>query len=182
MKDEEIWVADSGATSHCRKSARGGRNIRAPSAAAQGITGPAVAAEQEMDLPSIVCDRFGQEQSRVTLTDVSYRKGNNFNLFSIGRCLTNGWSLNGSSEELVLTKGDKTIKFDIVVRTKKGALYCALMKRIEENESQEIAAALGPGTKIELARAHVMLGHPNFESTKAMARNLGWHVRAMQKS
>ena len=84
LKDEEIWVADSGATSHCSKSARGGTNVRAPSAAAQGITGPAVAAENEMDLSPIVYNCFGQEQSRVTLTDVSCRNGNNFNLFSIG--------------------------------------------------------------------------------------------------
>jgi hypothetical protein len=176
LKDEEIWVADSGATSHCSKSARGGTNVRAPSAAAQGITGPAIAAESKMDLPSIVCDRFGQEQSRVTLTNVSCRKGNNFNLFSVGRCLINGWSLSGRSEELVLTKGEMKITFDIVVRTKKGALYCVLMKRTKKSQNQEVAAAFGPRTEIELARAHVMLGHPNFEATQATARNLGWHV------
>ena len=126
LKDEEIWVADSGATRHCSKSAMEGIKIREASVAAQGITGPAISAEKKMDLPSAVCDRFGQEQSCVTLIDVSCRKGNNFNLFSIGRCLINGWNVSGNAEELVLTKGEKKIKFDIIVRTKKGrAILCA---------------------------------------------------------
>ena len=107
LKDEEIWVADSGATSHCSKNARGGINIREASAVAQGITGPAISDENEIDLPTIVCDQFGQEQLCVTLTDVSCRKENNFNLFSIERCLVNGWKLSGDSETLVSTKGEK---------------------------------------------------------------------------
>ena len=56
LKDEEIWVADSGATSHCSKSARGGINIRAPLVAAQGITGPAMLDKSKMDLLSIICN------------------------------------------------------------------------------------------------------------------------------
>ena len=146
LKDEEIWVADSGTTSHCSKSARGGITVRQASVAVQGITGPAMSVESEMDLPSIICGQYGQEQSRVTLTDVSCRKGNNFNLFSVGRCLINGWKLSGDSEGLELTKGEKKIRFDIVVRTKKGALYCVLMKRDSGSANQEVAAALGPGT------------------------------------
>ena len=63
-----------------------------------------------------------------------------------------------------------------MVRTKKGVLYYVFMKRIEASQNQEVAAALGPGTKIALARAHVMLGHPNFEATQAMAKNMGWEV------
>ena len=60
-----------------------------------------------------------------------------------------------------------------MVHTKKGALYCVLMKRESGSQNQEVAAALGPGTQVSLARAHVMLGHPSFEATQAMARNLG---------
>ena len=147
--------------------------MRETKVAAQGITGPAVSAESEMDLPSIVCDKHSQELCEVTLTEVSCRKGNNFNLFSVGRCLVNGWKLSGDSEGLELSKGEKKIKFDIVVRTKKGALYCVLMKRKKVNQDKEVAAALGPGTSIPLTRAHAMLGHPSFEATQAMARNLG---------
>ena len=61
LKYEEIWVADSGATSHSSKSARGGTNVRAPSVAVQGITGPAMSAESKMDLLSIICNQYGQE-------------------------------------------------------------------------------------------------------------------------
>lgn len=141
--------------------------------AAQGITGPAMSAESEMDLSSITCDQFGQEQSRVNLTNVSCRKGNNFNLFSAGRCLINDRKLSGNNKGLELTKDKKKIRFDIVVRTKKGALFCVLMKKESGSADQEVAAALGPGTQMSLSQAHVMLGQPNFEATQAMMRNLG---------
>ena len=110
LKNEEIWVADRGATNYCSKSARRGINIREASVTAQGITGPAMSAESKMDLPSIICNQYGQEQLRVTLTNVSCRKCNNFNLFSVGPCLINGWKLSGDSKGLELTKGKKKIR------------------------------------------------------------------------
>ena len=87
LKDNEIWIADSGATNHCSKSDKGATNVRKAESLAMGFSGPAMVAESEMDLPSVICDRFGQEQLSVILTYGSCRKGNNFNLFSVGRCL-----------------------------------------------------------------------------------------------
>ena len=63
-----------------------------------------------------------------------------------------------------------------MVRSKKGALFCVLMKRESGSANQEVAAALGPGTLVLLTRAHVMLGHPSFEATQAVVRTLGWET------
>ena len=143
---------------------------------AQRITGPAMLAESKMDLLSIICDQFGQELSRITLTNASCSKSNNFNLFSIGQYLINRWKLSGNSKGLELIKGKKKIRFDIIMRTKKGALYCVLMKREIRSADQKVAAALGSGTQMPLTQAHVMPGHPSFEAKQAMAHNLGWET------
>ena len=94
----------------------------------QGISGPARKAESEIDLLSIDCDRFGNELTKVTLKEVSYKGDSNFNLFLVGRCLIDGWKLSGDAGHVQLSKGGVEIKFDVVIRTKKGALFCYLIK------------------------------------------------------
>ena len=79
------------------------------------ISGPARREEYKIDLPSIVCDRFGNEFTKVTLKEVSYKGASNFNLFLVGRCLVNGWKLSGDGGYVQLSKGGVDIKFDIVI-------------------------------------------------------------------
>ena len=81
-------------------------------------------AECEIDIPSIVCDHFGDKLTKVNLIEAACKSASNFNLFSIGRCLVNGWKLSGDSNHVLISKNGVEIKFDIKIRTKKGVLYC----------------------------------------------------------
>ena len=52
---------------------------------------------------------------------------------SMGAMLVAGWESRGTADMITLTKGKVTIKFDVVVKTKRGAIYCAtLVPRIKK--------------------------------------------------
>ena len=84
LKDPEIWICDTGASKHSTFSKVGCSGEHQSETQSQGISGPARKAESKIDLPSIVCDRFGNELTRVTLKEVSYKGDSNFNLFLVG--------------------------------------------------------------------------------------------------
>ena len=90
LSDPEMWICDTGASNHSTFSKLGNSAERPSDTQSQGISGPARKSESEVDLPSIVCNRFGNELTEVTLTEVSYKGDSNFNLFSVGRCLISG--------------------------------------------------------------------------------------------
>ena len=74
IKDPEIWICDTGASNHSTFSKVGCLAKRLSMTQSQGISGPARKIEYEIDLPSIVCDRFRNELTKVTLKEVSYRR------------------------------------------------------------------------------------------------------------
>ena len=70
LKDPEIWICDTGASNHLTFAKVGCSAERPSETQSQGISGPARKAESKIDLPSIVCDPFGNELTSVTLTGV----------------------------------------------------------------------------------------------------------------
>ena len=85
----------------------------------QGISGPARKAESEIDNPSIVCDCIGNQLTKVTIKEVSYKGDSNFNLFLVGRCLVDGWKLSGDADHIEVSKDGIKIKFNIMIWTRK---------------------------------------------------------------
>ena len=152
LTDPEIWICNTGASNHLTFAKVGCSAKRPSNTHSQGILEPARKAESEVDLPSIVCNRFGNELTKVTLKEVSYKGDSNFNLFLVGRCLIDGWKLSGNTDYVQLSKGEVEIKFNIIIRTKKGALYCCLIKRSQGFETA--AAATGGSMQMILEKAH----------------------------
>ena len=62
------------------------------------------------------------------------------------------------------------ITFDIVIRTRKGALFCAYIKRNNEVSGGAVSKA----NAISVAKAHALLGHSHEDATQATAGYLGW--------
>ena len=89
------------------------------------------------------------------MKDVSYVPNANFNLFSVTRRMQNGWTLSGDKNAIILTKDGRTITFDILIKTKKGALYCVYFKR---NGREEFGNAQ---VTMSVNKAHELLGHPS---------------------
>ena len=169
LRDPDIWIADTGASNHSTWSDHGAENVRETGLSAQGQWGK-VQKMKEGNIEAVFCDKNGNEYFEAKLVGVGLAKEMNYNLFSLSKLMQDGWKLSGDVRAMQLTKGQATIKFDIVIPTKKGAIYCAYIKRKTNGEVQ--AGNLVSGS-IDAARAHDLLGHSHEDSTKEMARYLG---------
>ena len=77
------------------------------------------------DLPSVICNNQGVQIVQATMKDVAVVPDCAFNLFSISKCLKQGWRLGATNGVLVLTSpnGNTKIKFNIKISTPNGVLY-----------------------------------------------------------
>eukprot|EP00956_Cyclotella_meneghiniana_P009199 scaffold12643_cov136-Cyclotella_meneghiniana.AAC.2 len=105
LKSNEIWVCDSGASNHFTKSKTGGVNFRSDSGkVSQGMTGAAVK-NAVMDLKLTQYSKVGVIRGETfKLTDVSYSKSFQYNLFSPARLLVKGWEMTGNSDHMRLKR------------------------------------------------------------------------------
>jgi hypothetical protein len=115
---------------------------------------------------------------------------------SISKFQQEGWLLHGDEERIWLTKGDRTLLFDIKISTRKSVLYCAYLKRngcdgiglnrinaLQARESEYAQANLGmitsvsnPSNTIPIEVAHSRLGHMSVELTRSIAKHLRWNL------
>ena len=82
-RDYQVWIADTGATNHSTPNDRGCTNKRTSEVTAQGAHGPGVRPDCEMDIPSTVCDKYGNELMDFMMTNVVHMSYGNYNLFSV---------------------------------------------------------------------------------------------------
>jgi hypothetical protein len=99
-----------------------------------------------------------------------------------------GFELGGNAEELTLKKGNCVLRFDTVLHTPHGALYCSVFKRrIQEGEIAKLFVSVGRERgggkkgvetkksilKMSIQRAHDCLGHLSKDTTRKTAEILG---------
>ena len=84
-----------------------------------------------------------------------------FNLFSLPTMTDPGWLLGGSDKGIWLTKGTKRIDFDIQIPTPKGVLFAMYFKR----DTEIVGAATDKQTKVNIEKAHDLLGPADEETT-----------------
>jgi hypothetical protein len=77
--------------------------------------------------------------------------------------------LHGDSNGITFTKGDKTIVFDIVIPTPKGAVFTMYFK---PNNKAELAnpSVTESGQSLSIQQAHIKYAHANEEDTRKMAK------------
>ena len=156
IKHPNIMIGDTGATTTSMFSSVSATNMRAGDTAdaMQGSHGDAVQPSGLMDVPGVWCDKFGNEYQPATIKDVLHAPNQNFNMFSISKALMSGWMLSGDREGIVLTKGDATIRFDIMIDTRRGALFCGYFKR-----GQEVSAGSTESGAFSCAAGSTAEGH-----------------------
>ena len=77
-----------------------------------------------------------------------------------------------TKKAITMTNGSMVIKFDIIIPTEHGALFCACLQR-----TQEVASGgIGKGTQISIANVHELLGHCNENATHKTAKQLEWKI------
>jgi hypothetical protein len=95
----------------------------------------------EVDLPGMYCDKNGNNQFAINLQDVDIIPESHYNLISLTKLMEEGHKVTGNKKDgLSVEKGRRVIKFDIRVKTPKGVLWCAYIRRPESEG--EVAARM----------------------------------------
>ena len=130
LQDPNVWIADTAATVNITRHKNGIENERKASgddSVTMGNGNKEDAAEIG-DLKGTWCNKHGEHQATVKLTDVTFLPTASYNLFSLTRMQKKGWILGGDDESIWLTKDNAKLEFDIKIPTKKGMLFCAYIK------------------------------------------------------
>jgi hypothetical protein len=100
LKDPEIWIGDSGASRHSTFSPIGFYNHKNGDAEDRIMVGNGETIDPDAirDLKVTVCNKHGVQMTDAVVKDVIYSKVARFNMFSITKCIKNGWKLTGDAE------------------------------------------------------------------------------------
>ena len=176
LDDPNVWIADSAATVHSTPHSISLTNVK-EAKGSDAITmgnGGTEQANKIADIKGIMCNKYGVEMGQATLTEVTILPTGKFNLFSLTKLMNHGWILGGDDETMWLTKGERTVTFDIKIPTPKGTLYAMYFKR---ESKPEIAAVGIQGTiKVNYQEMHDKLGHCNEDMTRKAAKLLGFEI------
>ncbi len=102
MESQDIWIADTGATSHVTKHTEGGRKHHQTNARICGFAGETIQPDCEMDIPVTYVDVNGTERFNVVLGDVQTNGKFNYNLFSATKILLKGYKLKGNKHSITM--------------------------------------------------------------------------------
>ena len=125
LKDPCVWIGNTGATKHITPHTQGMNNMKQDKSGT-GITmgnDTVTKGTHTGDLPGIRCDHQGNQIDNIVLTNVSVVPSSAFNLFSITKMQLQGCVLGGDKDNLWITKGRRTICFDIKIETPEGCVF-----------------------------------------------------------
>ncbi len=184
LSSPNMWIGDTGSTKHSTKHRQGGINSQPSTSRTRGIYGQAVKPDAEVDIPGIYCDKNGDEQFAVKLRSVDVIPESHYNLISITQLMEEDHSVKANKKDrITVQKHGRVTKFDIRVETPKGVLWCAYIKRNEpkseivaesidlknNNQTAESKKGLKSAIKMNIERAHAILGHSNEDTTQKTA-------------
>jgi hypothetical protein len=123
LESQDIWIADTGATSHVTKHTEGGRKHRQTNVWTRGFAGKTIQPDCEMDIPVTYVDVNGTETFDVVLRDIQMNEKSNYNLSSVTKMLVKGYKLKGNKHLITVWNQTQLIGFDLVIRTKKWSAF-----------------------------------------------------------
>jgi hypothetical protein len=192
LVDKDMWIMDTGATSHVTNSKVKGKNQCKTTVKTRGFVVESINPDLEMDILVTYTCGNGKE-IKAELKDMQVNEMFIFNLFSVTRMLQKRCTLKGDAKSITLEKGNHAFVFDSVIRTRGGALYCARYYRNEnpplqdcnvasvvsdtsEETTTKAKEALKKIFKLNVKRAHEYLGHLSKDTTRLTAKYLGMNL------
>lgn len=190
LDDDEIWIGDTGATTHLKKSMKNVEVTTKTGVQSVSVANGGMNVKCEGNFRCKQVNKNGAVGIQMCLQEIKVAPDSTVNLFSITKAMKDGWKLTEGNPGLVLTKGDASIKFDIEVRTEKGSLFCARLKALEdfalnvagkidnseENEKNETKIEKKTEKthkkKMNITKAHAIYGHQSEKNTREIARAL----------
>ena len=98
LQQPDIWICDTGASSHSTNNSNGGKNVKDTRSASLGHAGEALKATKTIDLSGQYVTKDGTLGMKATLTEVNFNETHNFNLMSLTRLLMRGWRIETGDE------------------------------------------------------------------------------------
>jgi hypothetical protein len=102
LESQDIWIADTGATSHVTKHTEGGRKHCQINVRTHGFAGETIQPDCEMDIPVTYVDVNGTEKFDVMLGEVQTNEKFNYNLFSVTKMPLKGYKLKGDKHSITV--------------------------------------------------------------------------------
>ena len=99
------------------------------------------------------------------MTEVSVIKGGNYNMYSLTRMMKTGWKMTGDAESIQLSKDGVVIKFDIVIPTAKGCIFCMYFS-LDAYGGEVQGGSTEMGTAMTIEKAHRLLNHMSEDETR----------------
>ncbi len=103
LDSPDIWIADTGATSHVTKHKEGRQKHHQTSVCTRGFANETIQPDCEKDIPVTYIDKNGTEKFNVILGDVQTNEKFYNNLFSVGKMLLKGYKLEGDKHSLIVS-------------------------------------------------------------------------------
>eukprot|EP00957_Ditylum_brightwellii_P132373 10094246-Ditylum_brightwellii.AAC.1 len=128
------------------------------------------------DISGTVCSKNGATINDCKMVDIKYCKENTYNLFSITKCLKNGWSLHSNNKKIWITKGQQKVVFNTQIPAKEGLIFAVYINGKHNTEMANAGTEVQRDFCLNINKAHGLLGHADEERCRAAAKNLGWVI------
>jgi hypothetical protein len=143
LVDKDMWIVDTGATSHITYSRIGGVDHCNTMEKTRGFVGESINPDLEMDIPVMyICDNGKEIKAELK---VQVNEKFNFNLFSITQMLQKGYILKGDANLIRLCKGNHKFKFDSVIWMREGSVLCKILQAFNSSSSRVRRGICGIG-------------------------------------
>jgi len=132
--DDDVWIADSGATCHITKLSAGMYDVTELNESIEVADGNMIKVAKIGKLDVDIQQKNGKTV-RATLQKVKFVPDSAFNLFDVMSTLNKGYKISNTGTDIILTKGSTTVTFDMKFRAKDGFLVGVRMQPVIQNTS-----------------------------------------------
>ena len=169
--DKNLWIADSGASSHMTNDLTGMTDLKDYSSNIKVGSGKILKATKIGRFVGSVKQKDGSEK-RIVLSNVKYVPEIFCKLISLTQVMNNGFEMNGKKQEITIRKGKHHYCFDNVIRSGKGILLGMEIQAERDLKLKNMK-------KFSIQSMHDRLGHPGARVTIATSMKLGLQLNGV---
>ena len=155
---EDVWIADSGASSHITNTLQGMYNQLKISSKGKIGSGEYVDANIIGDISGIEIQKDGTKKD-ITLSNVKYVPHLFRKLISLTSIMNRGFKMTENGDKITIEKASMSYRFDPLIKSD-GRELIALEIKLEKTEF----------TNLHIGSTHAILRHPNNQLTNQTAK------------
>ena len=173
--DHDVWIGDSGASSHMTNSLEGMIDLRNIKSYVTFGDSKRLEVTKIGTKQGIVIQKNGTVRN-IEIKNVKYVPDMYCNLFSITSAMKQGFTLIGNKNSLTMKKKNYCVNFDRIIKSGQGFLFGIKIAQGSSNVIRRSGTSEKIAKKKTLSRseAHKIFGHCDDRMTEASARKYGY--------